>query len=305
MSWKSRANAVLSGVAGVRLVRDDGSAEAGRQGPRQAQTKGASSARRRKLTRVTDEMVRAPVHPEVDRLLNKPIFVLSPVRSGSTLLRYVMGAHSRLHAPHEMHVRRLTVQFATRLAEKSMTVLGHNQADLEHLLWDRVMHRELALSGKEFFVDKTPSNAFVHHRIATAWPDARFVFLIRHPASIAASWAEASAGRRTGEEAVLDALRYMKAVQRAREDLTGLTVRYEHLTAEPEVETRRICEFLEVDWEPDMLKYGSDGGVFDKGLGDWTDKIQSGEIQRGRPLPDATQIPEPLHDISRAWGYLA
>ena len=103
---------------------------------------------------------------------------------------------------------------------------------------------------------------------------------------------------------MLDALRYMKAVQRAREDLTGLTVRYEHLTAEPEVETRRICEFLEVDWEPEMLKYGSEGGVFDKGLGDWTDKIQSGEIQRGRPLPDATQIPEPLHDISRAWGYL-
>ncbi|WP_031158158.1 sulfotransferase family protein [Streptosporangium roseum] len=248
--------------------------------------------------------VRPPADPAADRLLTAPIFILSPVRSGSTLLRAVLNAHSMLHAPHELHVRRLTVSFGTSLSEKAMDALGHNRADLEHLLWDRVLHRELVRSGKSFVVDKTPANAFAFERIATCWPDARFVFLLRHPASVARSWHEAAPDRRNAEEAAADALRYMKAVQRARRALTGLTVRYEDLTGDPETETRRVCDFLGVPWEPGMLSYGEQA-VIQKGLGDWKDKIQSGVVQRGRDLPASEQIPEILRPISVTWGYLA
>ncbi|MFI6324745.1 sulfotransferase family protein [Nonomuraea sp. NPDC050556] len=227
-----------------------------------------------------------------------PVFILCPVRSGSTLLRALLNAHPALHAPHELHVRRLTVGFSTKLAERAMDALGHNQADLEHLLWDRVMHRELLRSGKPYIVDKTPANAFVYQRLATCWPDARFVFLLRHPAAIAASWHEA--GNRTPEEAVTDALRYMKAVQRARKDLTGHTVRYEDLTDDPERETRAICAFLGLDWDPAMLDYGTPDVVL-KGLGDWTDKIRSGRVQPPRERPDT--IPDAVKPMCRAWGY--
>jgi Sulfotransferase family len=250
------------------------------------------------------ELVRPPADPVADRLLTAPIFILSPVRSGSTLLRSMLNAHSMVHAPHELHVRRLTVGFGTPLSRKAMDALGHNQADLEHLLWDRVLHRELVRSGKTFIADKTPANAFAFERIATCWPDARFVFLLRHPASIAKSWHEASPDRRTPEEAALDALRYMKAVQRARRALTGLTVRYEDLTEDPETQIRRICDFLGVPWEPQMLSYGEQT-VIQKGLGDWKDKIQTGAVQRGRDLPRPDQIPDVLRPISITWGYLA
>jgi hypothetical protein len=225
------------------------------------------------------------------------------VRSGSTLLRAILNAHSALHAPHELHVRRLRVDFGTSLAQKAMAALGHNQADLEHLLWDRVLHRELHRSGKRFIVDKTPANAFAYERISTCWPDARFIFLLRHPASIATSWHEASPDKRTPEEAALDALRYMKAVQRAKAALPGLTVRYEDLSADPEKVTREICEFLGLDWESQMLSYGEQT-VIQKGLGDWRDKIRSGTVQPGRELPDPESIPESLKPISRSWGYL-
>ncbi|ACZ91851.1 sulfotransferase family protein [Streptosporangium roseum] len=248
--------------------------------------------------------IRPPADPVADRLLTAPIFILSPVRSGSTLLRAVLNAHSMLHAPHELHVRRLTVGFGTSLSEKAMDALGHNRADLEHLLWDRVLHRELVRSGKSFVVDKTPANAFAFERIATCWPDARFVFLLRHPASVARSWHEAAPDRRTPQEAAADALRYMKAVQRARRALPGLTVRYEDLTGDPETETRRVCDFLDVPWEPGMLAYGEQA-VIQKGLGDWKDKIQSGVVQRGRDLPASDQIPEILRPMSVTWGYLA
>ncbi|RVX42527.1 sulfotransferase family protein [Nonomuraea polychroma] len=248
--------------------------------------------------------VRPPADPLTDRLLEAPVFLLSPVRSGSTLLRSILNAHSALHAPHELHVRRLKVSFETNLASKAMAALGHNQADLEHLLWDRVLHRELVRSGKRYIVDKTPANAFAYQRIATCWPDARFIFLLRHPASIATSWHEASPDKRTADEAALDALRYMKAVQRARKALPGLTVKYEELSAEPERVTREICAFLDLEWEPEMLSYGKQT-VIQKGLGDWRDKIRTGTVQPARELPAEHEIPEALKPISRTWGYLS
>lgn len=247
---------------------------------------------------------RPPEDPEVDRLLRRPVFIMSPVRSGSTLLRLLLNAHSRLHSAHELHFRRLEVNAGTKLAEQAMAELGLERADLEHLIWDRVLHRELVRSGKDVLVEKTPSNTFAYKRIAACWPDARFVFLLRHPASIARSWYEADPAKRTEEEAALDALRYMRATERARRALPGHVVRYEEMTEDPEAAMKAICSYLEIDFEPGMLDYGSrTQSSYKKGLGDWKDKIRSGQVQAGRALPAADEIPEPLREISAAWGY--
>jgi hypothetical protein len=248
-------------------------------------------------------MIRPPANLQMDRLLSRPVFILSPVRSGSTLLRSVLNAHSELHAPHELHLPRLTVHVETLVADRALAALGHNQADLEHLLWDRVLHLELQRSGKRYVVEKTPEMATAYERVAACWPDARFLFMIRHPASIAQSWREAGGTKKSFEERTAVPLGLMRSVQRAREEFDGLTVRYEDLTGDPAAETQRICEFLEVAWEPGMLDYGQDG-VFIRGLGDWKDKIRSGTVQPGRSLPEAHEVPPMLHDISRQWGYL-
>ncbi|MEU4571126.1 sulfotransferase [Nonomuraea sp. NPDC023979] len=289
MSWQRKISKALVRFTGfqVNRVGNQGIAKAAAPAP----------------AKPAEVEIRPPADPAADRLLTAPVFIISPVRSGSTLLRSILNAHSALHAPHELHVRRLRVEFGTTLASKAMAALGHNQADLEHLLWDRVLHRELVRSGKRYIVDKTPANAFAYERLATCWPDARFVFLLRHPASIATSWHEASPDKRTPDEAALDALRYMKAVQRAKSALPGLTVRYEDLSAEPEKVTREICEFLGVEWEAGMLSYGEQT-VIQKGLGDWRDKIRTGTVQPGRELPPEESVPESLKPMCRSWGYL-
>ncbi|MBX6169734.1 MAG: sulfotransferase, partial [Thermobispora bispora] len=129
MTWQRRINGALVKLTGVRLTRVRHTAP-----PSRGTLAPAPAA---------EELVRPPADPRTDRLLVAPVFIMSPVRSGSTLLRSILNAHSELHAPHELHVRRLTVGFGTPLARKAMEALGHNQADLEHLLWDRVLHREL------------------------------------------------------------------------------------------------------------------------------------------------------------------
>lgn len=285
------ANTTLDRTLGLRVVRAE---RVPRRSPQLSSP-----------PRSPGDAVRPPAHPEVDRLLRRPVFVLSSVRSGSTLLRVILSSHSHLHAPHELHFRRMLVDLTTDPVRQAVAALEETQSDMEHLLWDRLLHRELVRSGKETLVEKTPSNVFVHRRLATCWPDARFVFLLRHPLSIMRSWHEADPDRRPIDVAIHRTYQYMWHLERARHQLPGLELRYEDLTADPERETRRICEFLEVPWEPGMLDYGQAGhGDFVKGIGDWREKIRTGRVQPGRPLPSPDEIPERLRDISKAWGYL-
>lgn len=236
-----------------------------------------------------------------DRLLERPTFILSSVRSGSTLLRVLLDSHSELHSPHELHLRDLAVSIRGKPATKSMEELGLDPRHLEYLLWDRLLHRELEQRGKRFLVNKTPTDVFVTERIRECWPDARFIFLLRHPASIARSRGVARP-QDTVEQNVAMIRKYADALERARSTVPGLVVRYEDVTADPEAELRRICAHLDVPFEPQMLEYDRfDHGRYRVGLGDWTDKIRSGVIHPATPAP--ADVPAELRELCAAWGY--
>jgi hypothetical protein len=239
-----------------------------------------------------------------DRLLERPVFVLSSIRSGSTLLRVMLNSHSQIHAPHETHLAGLRVQFGGRFVSDAMNEIGLDETQLEFLLWDRVLHRELVRHGKHVIVNKTPSDSFRWRRIVDCWPDARFIFLLRHPAAIADSWSRAKP-EMAKDKAADTVLKYMRAVEDARANHDGLTVRYEDITTDPEQEMRRVCEFLGLDFEPGMVDYGqADHGEFKAGLGDWSDRIRSGKVQPIERLPTREETPAQLVAISKEWGYL-
>jgi hypothetical protein len=243
----------------------------------------------------------APGTREGDRLLERPAFILSSVRSGSTLLRVLLDSHSLLHAPHELHLRDLHVKVKEGPATKAMEELALDAEHLEYLLWDRLLHREVVRHGKRFVVNKTPTDVFVAERICRCWPDARFIFLLRHPASIARSRADARP-QDSEEQNVKMIRKYADALESARQTFPGLVVRYEELTSDPEAELRRVCEYLEVPFEPQMLEYDRfDHGRYKVGLGDWTEKIKSGVIHPPEPAPE--DVPEGLRTLSDAWGY--
>lgn len=288
MSKLNAVNDVLRKLTGYELTRGHGVPPVG-------------SVTRPQQPRPSTEF--RPPTAVADRLLVRPVFVLAPVRSGSTLLRVLLNGHSRLHAPHELHVHRLRVEAETQLAVEAMEVLGHNLADLEHLLWDRVLHRELVRSGKEFVVEKTPGLAFKWRRIAACWPDARFVFLLRDPTAIAYSWYDADRRRRTLAGSAEHTVKFMQAVESARQGLAGHTVRYEELTADPAAALKELCAFLGVTFEPAMVDYEPPSEDLRRGLGDWRGKIRSGRVQAARELPAELAPPALLRPISRAWGY--
>ena len=239
-----------------------------------------------------------------DRLLVQPVFVLSSIRSGSTLLRVMLNTHSAIHAPHELHIRGLAVQQKSKYVTRAMEELGLDSAQLRYLLWDRLLHRELVRHHKQVLVNKTPSDAFIWREIAECWPDARFIFLLRHPAAITDSWHKARKDW-SRDEAAEDVLRYMDAVEEARAERGGLSVKYEDITNDPAREMQRICEFLGLDYEPAMVDYGQgDHGNFKAGLGDWSQRIKSGKVQPVESVPTLEETPSALLDITKKWGYL-
>ncbi|MFE0799524.1 sulfotransferase family protein [Streptomyces sp. NPDC058812] len=294
MSLARNLNRALTATTGLQV----------RRAPRTAKGKKSAPPAPAKRPAAT---YRCPSAEELatDRLLRRPVFIISSIRSGSTLLRMMLGAHPRLHAPHELHIGRLEVTCTNWFSERATGALGLERGDLEHLLWDRLMHRELVKAGKDFIVEKTPANAYMYQRLKDCWPDARFVFLLRHPESIARSWHETDPVKRPLDTAVTDVLRYMTAVEEARAaDADGFTVRYEDITDDPEREMRRLCEFLGVDYTPAMLDYGKrTGRELVRGLGDWRDNIRTGTAQPGRALPNEDEVPERLRAMCAAWGY--
>src|SRR3954454_2245794 len=236
-----------------------------------------------------------------DRLVEQPTFILSTVRSGSTLLRVLLDSHSQIHSPHELHLRDLAVESKSQYSDRSLKAIGLDVTGLQYLLWDRLLHRELAASGKRLLVNKTPSDVFIADRLLQCWPDARFIFLLRHPAAIAAS-RHAVRPQDTPERNAEMILRYGDALEQARTSYPGLTVRYEELASDPSKVTHELCAFLGVPWEASMLDYGRfDHGGYRSGLGDWKDKIRSGEVQPPPPPPEET--PRPLGPLAAAWGY--
>lgn len=238
-----------------------------------------------------------------DRLLTRPVFIMSSVRSGSTMLRVMLNSHSKICAPHELHLTSVQVNVRGG-AVRGMHAIGLDRIQLEHLLWDRIMHRELTREGKHILVNKTPTSVFHWRRLLECWPDARFIYLLRHPAATAQSWTRAKPDW-PAERVERDVLRYMIAIEEIRAECEGLTVRYEDITTHPQEELQRICDFLEVQPEPEMINYGSGKPVtFERILGDWSERIQSGRVQPPRDLPRADEIPASLIDMCRKWGYL-
>lgn len=256
----------------------------------------------RALGRVSGYELRSTKALGTHRLVRAPAFILCTLRSGSTLLRVMLDSHSQIHAPHEVHLRYMTVSFSAKWAERSAKAMGLDERRLEYLLWDRLLDRQLGRSGKRQLVEKTPNNVFIADRLRECWPDSRFVFLLRHPAAIVRS-RQSVIGEDRDPEANVDLIRrYCEALEAARQAYPGHTVRYEALTADPGAVLPGVCRFLGVRFEPAMLEYGRfEHGPYRAGLGDWKDKIRTGRVQPPAPPPE--HVPEPLRPISEAWGY--
>jgi hypothetical protein len=212
-----------------------------------------------------------------------PVFVVGMNGSGTTMLLDCLGRHPALYAfPRET---RLIPYLMSRVK-----TLGDLRVETHYRqLWDEVRElgvfrqengglpvpipqswrdepRSLAAvldgvfgyfasaAGKRRWCEKTPQH--VQHLLALAqlFPTAKFIHVIRDGRDCAVSFQ-----RRWRRQPELTIFRWKKVVAIGRTQGLQLgsdhyfEIRYEDLTATPEVSLRRICEFLELDFDSAVL----------------------------------------------------
>jgi acyl carrier protein len=152
----------------------------------------------------------------------RAVFVLSPPRSGSTLLRILLAGSSRLFAPPELHLlpyrtmadrrKALAREHTDHLLEGTARALmqlngwGAEQAlsfvtDCEQQgMTTKAFYRELQapLKGERLLVDKTPwyiVDVDILKRIDRDFVDPLYIHLVRHPLGMVRSYEESSMQR--------------------------------------------------------------------------------------------------------------
>lgn len=221
------------------------------------------------------------------------IFIIGPPRSGSTLLTRMLGAHSAIHSPVEPHLLTPLAHLgyyakveqadydpiiAQRGIREVVEALPQGESDYLDALrayTDSIYQRLLERSGRQRLLDKTPAYALVLDFVEKVYPRSRYLVLTRNPMAVWSSYVNSFFD---GDHAVAHAHnplleRYVPAMARfLRESrVDHCQLRYETLVASPHQEMERVCDFLGLPFEPDMVDYGkSEGGQTEsaRGLGD-------------------------------------
>lgn len=223
---------------------------------------------------------------------NPPVvFVLSPPRSGSTLMRVMLAGNPSLFAPPELHLLAYS-----DMAERHAALQNeHNNHLLEGTI--RAMMQLKGLEGeaarefaarceaeampvKHFYkllqeplngrllVDKTPTYLLdkdILERAEMDFDNALYIHLQRHPLGTIRSYEESKLTRlmpliqqsafntrQLAEMTWLHSHSNALAFAETIPDERWISVRYEDIVQQPDVAMRRLCAFLGIDFHPDM-----------------------------------------------------
>jgi hypothetical protein len=112
--------------------------------------------------------------------------------------------------------------------------------------------------GKSRWGEKTPQHALCWRTILAGFPDLQVIHLIRDGRDVALSYKAAFFGPKHAYHLAERWGQYLAAAEESQAVLGEggfLPVRYEDLTADPERELRRICDFLGEEFAPSMLTF--------------------------------------------------
>lgn len=205
------------------------------------------------------------------------IFIISQPRAGSTLLQRILGSHPDVHTVsepwlmlHPLYALRdkgYEAEYGASLAQKALRNFLQDlpegeEAYLEGIrrMYGHLYRRILEESGKRYFLDKTPRYYYIITELYRTFPKAYYIILFRNPLAILCSilknWVNEDWLRlyKFGDDLMLAPRLLLKGKKITGEQ--SVFVHYERLIKEPKNELQHVCDWLGLDFIPEMINYG-------------------------------------------------
>ena len=192
-----------------------------------------------------------------DKLTNNtmPIFIVGMPRSGTTLVEQIISSHSQVTGAGELN-------FASQFGAAIST--GITEKNNESLLDFRIKYLDKlknVSNGNLIVTDKTPQNFLYIGLLAAAFPEAKIIHVKRNPAAVCwANYKQYFVSKSIGYcYSIDDVISYHKLYENLMVFWTNTLSKriynldYELLTVNQESETRKLIEYLGLDWNEKFL----------------------------------------------------
>ena len=203
----------------------------------------------------------------------QPVFIVGFPRSGTTLVEQSLSAHPQIEAGDELpFITDLTeimprllgspLAYPEALAELWMGDQREGLDDLRDAYLARARKAGLLREGAAFFTDKMPLNEMHLGFISLLFPQAPIIHVLRHPLDVVLSvysnflthgyYCAASL-----ESIATHYLLMADVVAHYQQTLSMryITVRYEDIVADQEVQISRLLSFIGVEFDPRCLAF--------------------------------------------------
>jgi hypothetical protein len=214
----------------------------------------------------------------------KPVFVGGHPRSGTTLLGAMIGAHSSCVCTPESQFKTRALRHASVEQNGRIDIAAAVNVikqewrfniwglDLQNMPYAEIhSYPELILwivreygekSGKRnagLWVDHTPSNVKNADALIGLFPQAKFIHIVRDGRGVAASIIPLDWGANTIDSAARSWSKRLSQylhIESRLGDERIMRVGFEDLVRNPEATMKRICRFLCIDFQPEMVQGG-------------------------------------------------
>ncbi|MEM7771218.1 MAG: sulfotransferase, partial [Cyanobacteria bacterium P01_A01_bin.37] len=233
-----------------------------------------------------------------DTHCHDPVFLVGFPRSGTTLLAQILDSHPKIQVLHEKPVLQSVMnEISIDMVYRPDAILALNIEkihDLRNTYFEEV-NKYLSLNQDSVLIDKNPfnlANAGIIHRI---FPNAKFIFAMRHPYDACQSCFMQHFGMNDALSSFYtledSAILYTKLMTLWEQLRTALKLqvfesRYERLVNNLEESLKPLLSFMDLEWNNSVANYREYA------------KTQKGKIH----TPSYSQIVQPLYkDATYRW----
>ena len=229
-----------------------------------------------------------------------PLFIFSMPRSGSTLLQRLLSTHAEVATVSEPWLllpllgtfspERMFADYAHHQARQALDDLCRAAGGGREVYRQEVrrmvlsLYRRASVGEPRYFLDKTPRYHLIIDEILETFPDAKVVFLFRHPLAVAASLSNSFL------EGSWDLSLYnidlyhgaVNLVDGVKDHGEGAFVlRYEDLVVNPRSVIEPLFDYLELEPPPDAESRFSEVAL----AGTYGDKVGTSAFERISAAP--------------------